>query len=310
MKKIIVLFIAFCLLATSVSALVPYTGAPSLPYLIYGHVSWNDQLLAGARIEISNQATGYTKQITTDSNGYWQEETGNWLTTLASRHPVLGYIEGIYDGDTIKIKILDGCGTGDTCEKTFIAYSVGYEEWAEIDFDINGELSCPPINCPSCSCGGGSSGGSCPSYDLTDACDEIEELCPTEFNNLCDLTTDPCPEPTTCPEEKVCPEPEEPICPVMPSDNNLAAILSGIFGALIGGSGIYFYKKREAVVKNVGIKTYVSTDGKVKILHRHPGIRGYHDPDTSHRVVHERHEKGEITPLYKKGDDGVSRYVE
>lgn len=306
MKKLITFLVVFCLMIAGASALERYTGTPQLPYLIYGHVEWNEQMLSGARLETTNQNTGFTQQITTDNNGYWQQEGGNWLTSSAGRPPIMY-------GDIIKVKVLDGCGTGDTCEKSFSAYTDGYKDYAVIDLSITGELSCPPISCPSCNCGGGggSSGGGGTVCDYSYS----KEICENKYPCV-EIV---CPKPITCPEEKVCPEekicptvdicPEEKVCPDC-DGMGFFIILTMIFGAAVGGTGIYFFKKGEAVVKGVGIKTYVSTDGKVKILHRHFGILGYHNPETSHRVTYERHPKGEMTPLYEKDENGVYKYVQ
>src|SRR3990167_10503972 len=115
MKKIITSFMVIALLLmASVSALVQFTGAPSLPYIIFGFVDWQSQALGGARVELTNQNTGYSTIITTNVDGYWQAEGSDWLTTFAERDPIQA-------GDIIKVKTLDGCGTNDVCEKTFTA---------------------------------------------------------------------------------------------------------------------------------------------------------------------------------------------
>lgn len=310
MKKTIVYLIGMCLMLSMVSALVPYTGAPQLPYLVYGHVDWNDQLYSGARLRITNANTGYTIDITTNSNGYWQEEGGNWLTSVAGRPPVMY-------GDVITIKALDGCGTADTCTKTFTAYESPNEDWAQIDLSLTGELSCPPISCSPCSCGGGSSGGC--SYSSVKCerlypCGAGPATCPdavytkANCNNLyppegCDSIV--------CPEEEVCAECKEgtSVCPVIPSGGNSwwDAIATLIVGLGIGG---YFIRKKEAMSKGVGVKIYTKRDGTEGMYHKHPGIKGYHEPMTVHRDEKERHPKGELTPLYEKNEKGVYCYKE
>ncbi len=257
MKKLFIPIFMICLMAMSVSALVKYEGAPTVPYIVYGQVSWNEQLLSGARLEISNSGTGFVKQITTDNQGYWQEEAPNWLTNSKFRIPVQG-------DDVITVRVLDGCGTGDTCEKSITVMSIGYESSARIDFDITGELSCPPINCPSCSCGGGgSSGGNCPDVTCTEE-ECVEIVCPKETI---------CPEPVTCPEEKVCPDVEEPICP--PPEDDFSGAIAVIFAIILSIGG--------------GIKIYRNRAGGVTFLHRHRGILGYHNPETQHRNILYRH---------------------
>ncbi len=275
------------LMSMSVSALVKYGGTPQPPYLVFGHVSWNDQLLMGARLEIINQNTRYTKQITTDNHGYWQEETGNWLTIAAGRPPV-------QYGDVIIIKVLDGCGVGDTCSKSITVMSEGNEYKAEIDFDITGELQCPPISCPSCSCSGGGGGSyTCPTTTCTEEDCVEAKACPEQII---------CPEPVTCPEETVC---DEPVCPEQ-DDNGILAYLTGLIGIIAGGVGTYYFKRKDAKFPN---GTFVKFGG-VGPKHLHRGIKGYHDPDTSHREAHEKHPKGELDPKYEKDENGVYRYVE
>ncbi len=163
----------------------------------------------------------------------------------------------------------------------------------------------PPVTCSPCDCSGGG-GGSC-SYTES-RCNDIYPCEDTECKE-CPITPD-CETCEVCPVVEDCEVCETEVCPEVPDESPFSVIISLIFGALIGGGGIYFFKKREATVKNVGIKTYVSTDGKVKVLHRHPGIRGYHNPETSHRVEYEKHPKGEITPLYEKDETGVYKYIE
>lgn len=98
-----------------------------------------------------------------------------------------------------------------------------------------------------------------------------------------------------CPEEK---------------DDSLVAILAGLAaGLLIGGAGGYYFKRKEAMSKGVGIKIYTKRDGTESVLHKHPGIVGYHEPMTSHRDKIERHPKGELTPKYEKNLEGVWVYV-
>src|SRR3990167_2711942 len=155
MKKIISFLAMMCLKALSVSALVIYTGTPSLPYTIYGHVDWQSQALGGARVELTNQNTGYVTITNTNEDGYWQEEATNWLTISKSRPPVMF-------GDIIKIKSLDGCGTNDVCEKTFTAKDGIFEDFASVDLSVSGVLVVTvttPAPSSSSSSGSSSSGG-------------------------------------------------------------------------------------------------------------------------------------------------------
>lgn len=45
-----------------------------------------------------------------------------------------------------------------------------------------------------------------------------------------------------------------------------------------------------------GLKVYMSKSGNVKLLHKHVGITGYHDPNIVHYNPLYRHKKGEIAP--------------
>ncbi len=104
-----------------------------------------------------------------------------------------------------------------------------------------------------------------------------------------------------CPPEKVCSE------GTVPEGNTGAIIIAAISALLIGGaSGIYFTRNKVLGVSG-GLKIYKGRDGEEVTLHKHPGIRSYHDPATSHREDHERHPKGQLFPHYVKEESG--RYV-
>lgn len=120
-----------------------------------------------------------------------------------------------------------------------------------------------------------------------------------EFN-VGSMVSGPCPE-CVCPECE-CPPVVE--CPVNDMTNEeLVALIIGTI--VILGGGLFVGKnmkltaaQMEKVVGNgQGLKVYKSRDGKtVKVLHKHYGIRGYHDPNTSHKDPDERHPKGIIFP--------------
>lgn len=189
MKNVLFLFLFSCLIAGMVTA------APPMPFIVYGHVDWNDQLLSGARVQLTDVSSGKVVTVTTNDKGYWQEDAGNWAT---------------YNGQ-IDINVLDGCGSADTCTKS-IKFNTDY---AVVDFSVTGALS--SCVCPSCSGGGG--GG----------CSYSESTCRYKFPcPACTETVCPsCPTcvPTECPsasscEEKVCPSANtycgeiDEICPV------------------------------------------------------------------------------------------------
>lgn len=224
-------------MAIGVTALVQYTGRPTTPYLMYGHVVWNDQMLSGTRLEVTNQNTGYTETIVTDGDGYYQIDTGNWLTSAAGRVPV-------QFGDTIIIKVTDGCGTGDTCTKSFVALSGDYENWAEIDFSLTGTLSCPPVSCSPCNCGGGGSG--CYINQVTeekcaDAFPCTAKTCPEDTTPF--LNCDSCCEGSTNCQPEECPPVKD--CEVIPCEDKecpggngiMAWVISTIAALIMGGIG-------------------------------------------------------------------------
>ncbi len=298
----------FCLMLGSVSALVQYTGSPGLPYIIYGHVEWNDQPLSSARLEITNAGTGYTKQIVTNGDGYWQTDAQNWLTSFSGRPPVMF-------GDSISVEVTDGCGVGDTCKITFSAYSDSYKDYGVVDLSVTGNMICPPLSCPSC---GGGGGGSCSGGG--GYLREVEADCPA-------CITDTCPPKEVCPAENSCPPRETCLiatmeecstmypgkpCPETDSSGNpiWVTILVAILGAG-GGAGIYF-KLFNGVIftsSNTGVKKYRGRDGELKIHHKHPGTRGYHDTEVMHRKP-ETHPKGMIdcSKHYVKNADGEWEY--
>lgn len=303
MKKIVLLLTLMCLMlaaaSSSVLALEPYSGMPSTPYIIFGFVDWNAQMLSGTSVQLTNQNTGFTQTVVTDGSGYWQTEATSWLTNVAARPPVM------YN-DVISVKVLDGCGTGDTCETTFNAFTgtdmYHYTVAARVDFSITGTLSCPPTSCPSC--GGGGSSSSSGGY-----CSYTEEICLEKFpveDVVCD-----CGELADCPAEKVCPItscpscPEVDECPEVPVDESGSGLLSFLLGLIGGGAGIYYFKRKDAKMPN---GTFVKFGG-AGTTHMHRGLRGYHKPSTSHREKHERHPKGELDPKYEKDVDGVYKYV-
>lgn len=274
-------------------ALVRYEGSPQVPYLIYGHVTWNGAPLSLARLKITNEDTGFTKDITTDGSGYWQETAGNWLT-IASGRPPTQY------GDVIRVTATDGCGAADVCTRIFNAYYDGYKDFAVVDLSLSGELVCPPASCPSCS--GGTCDGSgtcyCPDDDCP-TCDECDER--------------ECPEPEVCPAVEECPVVEDIECPedeCSDSPTALIAIIVGILSAA-GGAGAFFglFNNKIFTSPRTGMKTYRGQDGELKIHHKHPGTTGYHCTTISHRAP-ETHPKGKVDVAnhYFKNDKGLWEY--
>ena len=138
----------------------------------------------------------------------------------------------------------------------------------EADFDLTG------IECPVC--------------EECEACDPCIYECPEDTTPYreCDSC---CPEPPKCPE-CVCEYEECPDCPV---DYSWAWTL--IAGLLVGAGGSAIaLNNRIFTAKGTGYRRYVGRDGEEKLLHKHPGIRGYHDPNILHRSPWEKHPKGQV----------------
>ncbi len=252
MEKIIsILVLMLFMMSISVIA------APPPPYILYGHVEWNSQMLSGSKLDIT--VNGVTNTIVTDGGGYWI-------------YQVLSYSVGDENGigaTIITLKVLDGCGTGDLCIKSVTVGAEGTKDYAQVDFSITGTLSCPPANCPSC----GGSGG----------CYYRESICNDKFPPK-DCESDTCPVPSyteancnalfpcdevlppVCDEPIVCSDVEDEECP---ENTGLSGLLTGIAAFILTmGGGIQIYKNRK---------------GGITMLHRHRGILGYHDVNRGHR---------------------------
>ncbi len=276
--------------------IVSVASAPQPPYILYGNVEWNSQALPYSKLEI--KINGVPSSITTDGGGYWVHQ----LSTYS-------------DDDVITIRVLEGCGTGDTCTKSITIGSSGYEDYANIDFSITGVLTCPPL---SCNCGGGGGGGCyysetvCNDKFPPDECETISCPDPKYTQANCN-TLFPCEETTTTDCDEVVPCPEEE-CPIIPPDVTGGQILIFIISLLgVGGIGTYVGTKltadRITKIRGVTYKVTVERDGDIREEHYHRGLRGFHSINTVHREAHERHPKGMKYPLYEKDENGVYNYI-
>ncbi len=117
MKKIIFPFFVLLLLCGSALALIDFKGV-GLPYLVYGQVTLNQEVVGGVKLTITNERTGFTKNIVTNDEGYWQEDAMNWKTTSAFTPPIA-------EGDMIKVVVKGDCAEGEICEKSVSAFSEG-----------------------------------------------------------------------------------------------------------------------------------------------------------------------------------------
>lgn len=206
---------------------------------------------------------------------------------------------GEIDIRVAKLKLI--CGF-DVCNKEYVIYDI-----SDVPFITSFELTeRPPVTCPACDCNCGSSSGCyvSPQECTETQCQEVvckDTVCAPETTQECvfpPCTPEQC-EDTIC---DTCPDPE---------GENIGALIIYAIGLLIvgGASGIYFTKNK-ALGKRGGIKVYVGNDGKEKTVHKHPGIKGYHDPYTEHRDQKERHPRGQLFPHYERDNIGEWAYVE
>jgi len=179
--------------------------------------------------------------------------------------------------------------------------------------------TCPSTDCPDCSCSSSDGGVFCSETELEDKCPAYCDEDTTSYASCKSCCTDVECQDIVCPTNPECPptdcqDQECPDCPIivpegMEGGERLIWLISLVLavGAGVGG-GIYF-TRNQTMGKNGGLKTYQGRDGTVKVHHKHPGILGYHDPITSHRVVKERHEKGQLMPHYEKDEEDEWKYV-
>lgn len=142
----------------------------------------------------------------------------------------------------------------------------------------------------------------CPS-DLT-GCSKLIRVSniPKEVNF--GVAQEPTLKPEECPVCKVCED-----CPVCPEceecDETSTAVIAALIAFLTGAVGVYYFKRKDALMPH---GTYVRF-GSNGPQHLHRGLKGYHDPKTSHRDVKERHPRGELDPTYEKDETGKYVYV-
>lgn len=290
MKKLITLF-GICLLLASMG----FAAAPPTPMpVVFGFV-YDGQPVNNFQVElILGQDT-----IKRSTN-----KQGQLMVDVGTGSPDFPNSKNI-DLRTAKIKL--NCG-----------FSVCNKEWSIWDLDTPYEESfvlaeTPPVTCPTCdcSCSGGGSGGVI--YKCTEDICESDYPCADGDTREC--TAEQC-EKTVCPAEKICP-PEKQCeicdtgnaCPIPEEEDNAGAIIISILGSLLaGGLGGWFFTKNKALGKNAGLKIYMGRDGTEKLLHKHPGILGYHNPETHHRDLNERHPKGQLFPKYEKDASGIWMY--
>lgn len=199
--------------------------------------------------------------------------TSGQLTAITDQN---GYFQ--FEPQNMPFSVRDGdIFEVEVLERKIVIDDFNYANYAPyfIEFDFSDErplcVDCPePIVCP-------------------------EPTCPEPI--VCDKCV-VCPDPIICPEP--CPEPEE----------NFDWAWSLVIGLLAGAGGsAYALRNRMFTTIRTGYKRYVTDYGIEKILHKHPGIRGYHNPETSHRNSKIRHPKGQIIIKYDKDEDGDWKFT-
>jgi hypothetical protein len=220
----------------------------------------NEGNLAGYDIEQRNMRTGEIIRFETYSDGYNNYDWSN---------AKLGFAVG----DDIKVTILD-CRENPNCVRTVTIEPTPTGSQGGMPIKIFFELT----------------GDVCPVCDVCQTCPT--DTTPYKDCNSC-CPTVVCPDIPVCPEcpDVVCPAAEE--CPEEGADI-VGTLFAGIIG-LAGGLAVFVKLFNNKIFTGVrtGMKVYRGLDGNIKVYHKHPGTRGYHNPETSHRGS-EAHPKGMI----------------
>jgi len=223
----------------------------------------NEGVLSGYEITQRNTRTGEIIKTVTDGSGF---ALYDWSNSEFKWFP----------GDTIEIQVTS-CKDYPSCTQDVKIDSQGSPIYVQIDLTSEVPPECP--DCPTC--------------------------------------PDPvvCPEPTICPEPEVCPADTtpyaecdsccaEPECPPATTEALIYMLVTGILGAA-GGAAVFtrVFNNRMFTGMRTGMKVYRGLDGEIKVFHKHPGTKGYHDPNTVHRGK-EAHPKGmiDVADKYKKVD--------
>lgn len=263
MKKIILPLILTLMLLA-----VAVNAAPSFPLVISGHIK-NEGALYGFEVTLTNVNTGESLVQTTNDGGHFLFDVSN----------IKG---GIRDGDIFEVEVLEHKITID---------DFNYDTYApyEISFDFH-DIECPKCEvcekCPACpedvtpydecdSC--------CPTIEeqLPYFCPEIDELCQSEFEEKCKL-----------------------ICEELPQPEDYDWAWYVIVGILCSsGATAFLLKNRIGLSYNTGFKIYKGRNGEEIKVHKHPAIRGYHNPNTQHQDINIRHPRGQLICKYEKVDD-------
>ena len=247
-----------------------------MPMQVYGFAEFQGVKYANQKITLHSNKYDYDWVTYTNSNGQFQFVLNNLRTDLNQE---------ISEEDSMYI---DVCAY-DVNPECRIVYSVS-ENPTDVTEDITSS---------------GASDLTTPGAVDADTVTDTDTTSDTDITNTCgDCTCTPtnCGA-VTCPS---CPACDNTTCPE-PDSNGI--LIGSLIAAIVvsGASGIYFTRNK-TLGKGGGLKEYKKTDGSIGLFHKHPGIRGYHDPKTSHRDKHEKHLSGQLRPQYEKNEKGVWVY--
>lgn len=317
MKKTITLLVAFGLIMSLLGISVIAQGAP-MPAPIKFMFYYDGQPIQNYQITFRIGAEEI-KRITNEQGGIALD--------------VSSYSPDFKEDFDVRYAVLNvDCGFT-VCNKEYSIWEIQSSPPQTIKFSLAEQ---PPVTCPTCSscspcnCGGG--GGvviqctkaecdkkypcfdcvceACPECktDIKDVCNEIDDICYSELMSFCDAykyeLCEDCKD-TVCPE---CPKCD--ICDECPEQGGEGVLVLSILISLIAGGagGVYFTKNSVLGIRG-GVKIYRNNKNQEVIKHKHPGILGYHEPNTEHRDTNERHPKGQLRPQYEKNSDGDWVYI-
>lgn len=247
-----------------ISLALAYSPPPIPSPVVFGF-NYKGDPMSGFIVELTLE--GVTIQRETNSIGKLMVDVGSGSPDFSNANAI----------DLRYSKLILNCGTA-ICNKEYELYSLQtpYEEIFDLETEPVETVTCPDGTIVV-------KGTNCPAPPR-------EPVCPE------------CPPPAECPPQPECPICDE--CPEAPLGLGDGERIIWIIGfVLAGAAGIYFTRNKTIGLRG-GLKTYKSRDGTVKVLHKHPGIRGYHTPSTAHRDRKERHPRGQLFPHYERDVNG------
>ncbi len=281
---------------------------PSVPRPVVFSLDVNGVLASNNDVEVKNLATGEVLTVTdvpqlNMENGIagfdLNEFDGCDKSVLCDCFRLADSWSG-YPGDEIQITLCDyhtNCFFKFNLDNVVLSKgifkvgvndsSIPIEKIVEVIKEVTVEVDkkCPSLSCPDYTC------AECPTVPVS-----TQLVCPDKEGT--DTISGECPDGTVCD------------CPESGSNTLWVSILVGILSAG-GGVGIFFklFNNKIFTGKGTGVKTYRGRDGELKIHHKHPGTRGYHDTNINHKAP-ETHPKGktDCSKHYFKNEKGLWEY--